>query len=79
MSKPIDFEKEALQLHHDLRLQGFDQDKLFILDAIRSIAARVERETIERCQEYVQHNWRPVTELPHLYSPAPSDAAKDLK
>lgn len=70
MSKPIDFEKEIDDIgFEDGTCNSSDVDKL-----IRSIAARVEESTIERCT-FVSQN-KLLNELTPFYPPAPSNAAK---
>lgn len=72
--EPIDFQKEANAIPLVDSCGDLCTDDLWRWGL--SIAVRVECETIERCQAYVQKTWKPVDELPLLYSPALSDTAK---
>lgn len=76
MTTPIDFEKEFD------RIKDIDSHStcslVLAVELCQSIAARVERETIERCRLEQSHSstWY---EPKLLYSTAPSDAAKGAK
>lgn len=80
MSK-IDLEKEAHKFLSETVFKGFDVNNPRLSVWFLSIAERVERETIERCKEhgYYDLDGDPVglnlSEVPLLYSPAPSDVA----
>lgn len=80
MNKPIDFEKEIEKYGYENCMYWEIMDKHAILMLVKDIAARVERETIERCERWRTTHWESgAKEMPLLYSLAPSDAAKEIK
>lgn len=78
MTTPIDFKKETTELSRYVWSDTGEQLRDRLENWAKSIAARVEQETIERCRLEQSHSstWY---EPKLFYSTAPSDAAKGAK